>query len=106
VTELQIVLDKLDGQDDRLAGIEKAISQIAVQDEKILNLQSQVNALWKKQDAYFGPKGVVSELKNNQANCPKDRVKTLETRSWGLMVSILLMVLSGLGGIMFFSFRV
>lgn len=103
--ELKMILDRLDKQDDQLSNIESTIGKIAVQDEKILNIQTQITGLWKKYDDAFRPDGPVFKIEKHQASCPKDRVEKLETRSWGMLVSIIMIVLSGLSGVLFFSLR-
>ncbi len=70
----KLILKKLDDQAERLQKIEKAISIIAVQDQKILNLQAQLSALWKKYDNAFSPDGVISKIKQFQAGCPRDNI--------------------------------
>jgi hypothetical protein len=75
----QLILEKLDDQAERLQNIEKAISIIAVQDVKILNIQSQVSSLWQKYDDAFSPEGVVTQIKLFQAGCPRETIdKTLK----------------------------
>lgn len=71
-----LILEKLDGLSDRLGKIEQVMSLIAVQDEKILNLQTQVSQLWVKHDVACGPKGVISQITSFQASCPRDNFKT------------------------------
>lgn len=105
MSELKMIADKLDSQDTRLGNIEAAIGKIAVQDEKILNVQVQINALWKKYDDALGPEGTVSKIRNHQAGCPENRVTNLENRFWGVLVSIGLIYLSGIGGVLFFALR-
>ena len=103
--QIEAILSKLDRQHDRLDNIEKAISAMAVQDERILNLQSKVTALWEKYDIIAGPEGTVAKMKANQARCPENRVTALESRFWGLLISIGLIYLSGLGGVLVFVFK-
>ena len=78
----KLILEKLGDQADRLAKIEQVISVIAVQNEKILNLQSQVSSLWNKYDDAFGPDGVVNQVKNFQASCPRESIKDALNRQW------------------------
>ena len=79
MTDLETILEKLDEQNGRLKTIEQAIASIAVQDEKIINIQSQVNGLWKKFDQCFSPDGVVPKIQQRQASCPRNQVKYM----WG-----------------------
>jgi small-conductance mechanosensitive channel len=83
------VLAKLDDQSNRLAQIEKALVKIAVQDEKIINLQTQVSTLFRKLDEVCGPEGTIVHIKQHQAGCPKPQVKWL----WGAIGSMALMII-------------
>lgn len=75
MTDLLDVIEKIDEQNDRLKQIEIAISAVAVQNERIVNLQTQMNALWKKYDASFSADGIVSRIQQHQASCPRNQVK-------------------------------
>ena len=97
----KLILEKLDDQADRLHKIEQAISVIAVQDERILNMQAQLNSLWKKYDKAFSPDGTVSGIKNFQASCPRDNIdKTLKRQDtmikvqWSV-IGLLVMIVTG-----------
>lgn len=71
----KLILETLESMSERLLKIEQIIAVIAVQDEKILNLQSQVSQLWKKHDAACGPDGVINQVKNFQASCSRETIK-------------------------------
>lgn len=82
---------KIDGRLDR---IEVAITKLSVQEEKILNIQIQQNALWKKYDEAFNPKdGVVTKIARHQASCPRDDVKKIDLRLWGLYAGVALLTI-------------
>lgn len=104
-SQIKMILEKLDRQDIRLSSIEKAINTIAIQDEKILNISSNVNALWKKYDAAFSPEGVIAKIKDHQAGCPKDDVKYLKNKFFGMLIAIVLAYVSGGIGIFFLAFK-
>lgn len=87
-----LILKKLDTQAGQLANIEKAISKIAVQDEKILNLQAQVSSLWNKYDTAFGPDGTMIEIQKFQASCPRNNIETDLKRQWGAIAVLAAMV--------------
>lgn len=87
----KLILEKLDDLSERLLKIEQVVSILAVQDEKILNLQSQVSQLWKKHDIACGPEGIVNQVKNFQASCPRESFKDTIGRQWvaiGLLATI------------------
>jgi len=71
------VLDKMDG---RLAKIETALAQIAVQDVRISSLQSRVNKLEERTEA----------LQTFEASCPRSQFKWL----WGLSVALTMTLLA------------
>lgn len=68
---------KLDNQDNKLDNIEKAITRIAVQDERISNLESKNSILWKKMDKLTDTDGDISKLQIHQASCPRGQMKWL-----------------------------
>jgi len=75
----EVMIQKLEALDKKVDKIENAVSLIAVQNEKITNLSSQVNALWEKYDAVFAPDGIITHLSNFQASCPRETYgKTLD----------------------------
>ena len=67
-----LILKKLDR-------IEQAVAEIAVQDEKIINLQSQIAALWKKNDARVDE---ISAMKTFHAACPAQAIKDSQRKLW------------------------
>lgn len=82
IDELKQQRDLISKQTDRLSGIEKALSEIAVQGKDINHLHTQVNGLWRKYDEVFNPNGIIAQMKNHQASCPKDDIKTAINRQW------------------------
>ena len=90
----KLIIEKLDDQAERLKKIEQAISIIAVQDQKILNIQAQISSLWKKHDAAFSPDGVVSEIKNFQASCPREQIKIDLAKQW-IIIALLAAIVTG-----------
>ena len=65
----------LDEHGETLKVIEATLSGIKVQDERINNMQAQLNAVWKKYDALCNPEGLVSRITNFQASCPRKQIK-------------------------------
>ncbi len=92
----KLILEKLDNMSDRLVKIEEVIAIIAVQDEKILNLQTQVSQLWKKHDQACGPEGIVNQVKNFQASCPRLQIKETIDRQWVIIALLATMVCGSL----------
>lgn len=72
-----VIIEKLENMERRLSGIETAVTAIAVQDTKIINIQDQVSALWKKYDHTFATDGPISKISSHQASCPRTQIKGL-----------------------------
>ena len=95
MADIETVLEKLEEQNLRLKQIETTVAAIAVQDEKIINLQSQVNGLWKKYDTYFSADGIIPKMQQHQASCPRSQVKYI----WGaVFITALSVIIKFLGG--------
>lgn len=67
----------LSEQDKKLSEIQTALAQIAVQDEQIRQLRKEQSALWGKMDTLTGNDGVISQIQQKQASCPKNQIKYL-----------------------------
>jgi hypothetical protein len=99
LTEHDHILVKLDQQAeliekqaDRLVNIEKLVTSIAVQEERLENMQNQLGALWRKYDAAFGPGGILSHIQSYQAACPKNDLRNQIKLQWtaiGLIVVLI-----------------
>jgi hypothetical protein len=83
VSELDVILTKLEQQGDRLANIEKAVELIASQAVEISHLQQNVTQLWDKYDA-------MHKIELWQASCPREEVKSLGKKFWWLTAVITL----------------
>lgn len=95
MTDTDLILDKLDAQekafskmDTRLTGIEKAVTDMAVQKKEIDFLTQQMNALWRKYDSLCGADGFINQIKNYQSGCPGESLKTSIAQLWGAIVLI------------------
>jgi len=91
-------LDRLEVQMDRMI---KTVELIAVQEVRINSLDSQVKELWSKHDDAFGNNGVVTQVKQWQASCPRGSIKETLNQQWtviGLLSTVVCgMVLKLLG---------
>lgn len=98
--ELNIILKKLEDQDKTLAKIQELIIQIPVQDNKIKNLQVQMDALFRKYDEMYGPQGTITLIIAEQSTIKSKhssllakhescQVKSLATQVKILWVAIL-----------------
>ena len=90
--ENDLILQKLEDQTERLKEIEDKVSIIVRQDERILNLQSQVGALWRKYDAAFSPEGTIARLQAQASACPKEDLRTQIKLQWGAMALIVALI--------------
>jgi len=68
---------KLDKHGEALQEIRDSLSAIAVQQEQITQLNSQINGLWTKWDAFTGPDGTLNDITTFQASCPRKTVRWL-----------------------------
>jgi len=67
----------LDRQAEKLDSIQQTLQKIAVQDEQIRQIQAEQQALWKKFDAISGANGVVSQIQQHQASCPRKQIQVM-----------------------------
>lgn len=82
--------------------VDKGGKLTAMQTVQIKNLSSNVNMLWSKYDKEFGSDGIVAEMKNFQASCPRDQMKYSIRGQWvaiGIFVSIIAGVLAFSGAV-------
>lgn len=89
----------LDKQTDDIEFIKTTISTIAVQEEKIITLKNQVNALGNKYDKAFAPDGVVMQVVNRQAGCPAPEMKRSINQLWTAVwtiTTLLVMLIAGM----------
>ncbi len=107
-----LILEKLDTLekqsnklDKKVDKIETAVGLIAIQSERINNMQRQLQSLWTKYDEACGTEGTLSKIKQFQAKCPKDSIKNSITRLWwaiGLVATTvtgcLIKIINQLGG--------
>ena len=67
----------LDRQAEKLDSIQQTLQKIAVQDEQIRQIQAEQQALWKKFDSIAGANGVVSQIQQYQASCPRRQIQVM-----------------------------
>ena len=72
MTDVDKRLENIETKIDRLA---EAIEAIAVQKEKIECLETRMNAIWERYDGIAGVNGVISEIRNHQASCPRAQMR-------------------------------
>jgi hypothetical protein len=85
MTDLDVVISMLETQKDvleshgrRLDKMETLLSKMDVLANMISNTQLQVDALWRKFDDTCGPDGLLTRIRDHQAQCPKAQI----TRLW------------------------
>ena len=61
--------------ENKLDDIASTISKIAVQNERIKHLESQVNAVWRKYDDFCKPGGELDKMQKHQASCPRTQIR-------------------------------
>lgn len=92
MTDHDSLFAELRSLNERLSGIERTLSMIAVQEEKISSLKSQVDGMWRKYDAEFGPNGSVTAIKMYQAGCPADSFKRNIAQIWGAIGLVIALI--------------
>lgn len=97
MADLGMIMAKLEDQDKKLEKIEGAIIQLAVQDNQIVTLQAQVNALFAKYDEQNKPDGLLYTIRQEQAvigaqqkNCQITSIGTQVKFIWGSIVALAL----------------
>ncbi len=77
---------KIDRQSEELADIKQTLATIAVQDQRLHTLEQSTHTLWKKYDELASPEGIVQNLKNFQASCPRFILKWV----WVVLIPMML----------------
>lgn len=102
MTELAVILEKLDAQTERFKSIETSLKElsatvqkIAIQDERINHINSKVSKLWDLHDKEFGPEGVIAKLQQHQSQCPKEDIIELRKMFFGLLITFVTLFISG-----------
>jgi hypothetical protein len=82
----------LNKQSGQLKSIEKSLVKIAVQEERLTNIQSQVNALWVRFDSLTAPEGPITKLQQCANSCPGDALKGNIARLWAALGMLLALI--------------
>ena len=72
---IQRINDQLESHGKKLENIQDTLQQLAVQDEQIKGIRTDIQAIWKKYDTAFGPQGVIPIVQQHQASCPRAQIK-------------------------------
>jgi len=101
MADLNTVMAKLEEQDKKLEKIEGAIIQLAVQDNQIVTLQTQVNALFAKYDEQNKPDGLLYTIRqeqciisSHQKNCQVSSLATQVKFIWGAILTMALAIIA------------
>lgn len=84
---LEEVLHQQRTQAEDLKEIKETLQSIAIQDERIRHVEGQTNALWQKYDTLLAQDGVIAQIRQYQASCPRMEVGTLRKMLWGVILS-------------------
>ena len=77
IEQLQQQNNRLNTQLHQLEKIETILIDNAVQNIKIVDLQTQAQVMWSKYDNLCSPNGIISDIQKHQANCPKQQINRL-----------------------------
>lgn len=69
--------ETLERQSQKLESIQQTLQKLAVQDEQIKQIQYEQQALWRKFDAVAGYDGILHDVQNFQASCPRKQIHAL-----------------------------
>jgi len=91
---LKSIEKKIDEQSREIKVISDTLSVIAVQEERMKHIESQMHGLWKKYDMMTDPNnGTLPAISRHQASCPRHQIKFLwwfvATVDFGLLVMLL-----------------
>jgi len=67
----------LENQDSKLDHITEALTAVAVQHERLNNLEEQTSRLQKDIRKLLCAGGIISDIKEHQASCPRNQIKNL-----------------------------
>jgi len=106
MTDLDVVLSKLDSLESSVADLNKTVRTIAVQDERINHIDSKTSKLFDLHDSEFGPDGVIAKIQKHQNQCPKQEVidlkadmKTMEGNNFKITLALIFAYIGGSLGI-------
>lgn len=83
---LEEILHQQRAHAEDLKEIKETLNTIAVQDERIRQVESQTGALWQKYDALTAQDGIVARMREYQASCPRKEVDNLRKMFWGMIL--------------------
>lgn len=91
---LRSIERKLDDHGATLKEMSDSLSRLAVQDERLKNLESQQQTLWRKYDSLTDPNiGQITDLVKHKASCPRNQIKFLwwfvAVVDFGLLLALL-----------------
>ena len=109
--EITLIMEKLQQQDSRMEAqtrqlekIEQILINSAVQNNKIVDLQTQVHTIWTKYDAVCAPGGTLAVMQAHQAKCPRAQMNRLwwaigiVTSLYGATIGVILSHVSAVVG--------
>lgn len=99
---LKNIEDEIREQGKKLDAIAHALNRIAVQQVEINENRKDINTLMNKWDQIFGPAGVLMQMQNFQASCPRSSIKWV----WMVLVPTAMLQLAlavGLLKLLFFG---
>ncbi len=106
MTDLDVILSKLDSLESTVAGLSKTVQTIAVQDAEISHINSKTSKLFSLHDSEFGPEGVISKIQKHQNQCPKKDVaelkvdlKTMRSNNFRITLGLIFAYIGGSIGI-------
>ena len=87
MSDQKLILNKLDKMEQKVDKIESAIATIAVQNERINNVSTQIHGLWNKYDAAFNADGTVPKIQNTQSK-HKEKLLFHDRLFWIVLIGL------------------
>lgn len=99
IEQNSILFEKLEQQEkiltkqtEELSDIKQALIDIKVQGREITHMTGQIDALWKKYDAAFGPEGTIAKMQAHVSACPKDDLRAQIKLQWGAIALVVALI--------------
>jgi len=98
----------------KLDEISSTLAKIAVQDNRIQHLETQVNAVWQKYDDFCKPGGQLDIIQAHVASCPRARLhdeiikseKRMDSLRNGMIIPIAIALIGAAYSVIHLAFKI
>ena len=96
--------EKLDSRFEQLSQelstIKDSLQELAVQNERIGSLEAEQRELRNSLVLLTKPNGIIADMRQFQASCPRDKIKSVQRHLMGLTIALVTGLLGVLGKLM------